>query len=833
MSFERDSYKNTYTTTLNTISVKEAVDELLMLFPYNLDVDASGNKYTVTVTLESDSFDTITENYSFTVENLSTKSANEHISFASTNQDYNISKKNIYGKEMATLKNDAEYKWSKYSTLDFENYYEIVFADILIELMGTSQLGHISLFPVVQEWVGNYKTILSSVSNIVEDNYTGYLDVSENAIDKVLKKSKYTTDGMDVNDEIRDLVVLKLKDKVNIDKINSAFAAIDKTQQYITFFKLGVNITNDIADFIDGVSVLNSYKDMDDEFKAIITNLYNQIPDTEHKLKDAVYHYINTDSSLGYSEEVLNEVMDMAGDITLDVFNTVYKKQLISSICKSIGNIQLKSGALFSSTAAFSTISTAIGSVTTGVQLGLCISDIVCDNSGKSKEMSKVVAMSEFSSYVIDALNHYESKLYSDRNDDAVTHFEYAFALHKATQSYIMQHTVNSLEIKRDSVVIKLFNRDDWDGLISDILAQKRAIDDLTCHNTNSESTIVSQTKVITIKCPVDVYIYDENGAEAVKIIDNTKEFVAQGINILVESGEKYIALPTDQKYSIKIVATDSGTMDYSVTEYGEGVTRLRTVSKEQIPLINNRIFTGQIVADMDVDPSSYALNYDNTNIVPNVEIDIPVTGIELNKQQIEMNIGDSFELIATILPDNATNKNVTWNSSNTDVVTVDASGKIKALAKGSAIITVSSNDWGYVATCVISVDCSHNFEWVVDENPSENNTGLKHEECSICHFKRNENTVIPATGNDSSTDNNPPEDDSNNTSTEDNTENNSTDSTQQEKDNSDDKKPSNDTTSPQTGDDSNLTLWVALLFISGGLFTGLLIYEKKKVRKS
>lgn len=714
LSFDRDTYQNTYTVTLDAISLAQAVDDILMLFPYNLNVASSGNNYTVTVTLESESFETITDEYSFTVENIETKSANEHIDFLSSNKDYNVSKQNIYGETMVTLKTgdyrwyEDEYNWSKYSTFDFENYYEVVFADILIELMNTSQLGHVSLLPVVKEWVGNYKTILSEVSTIVEDDYTGYLNVTENAIDKVLKKSKYTTEGMDVHDEISDFVVLKLRDKVSIDKVNSAFAAIDKTQQYFSFFELSVDITNDIADFIDGVSVLNAYKEMDNEFKAVIQNLYSHIPSSNKKLKDAVYHYVNVDSYLGYSSEILNEVRDMAGDITLDVFNTLFKKQVVSSICNAIGNITLKSGALLSSTTAFSTISTGLGAVTTGATLGLCISDILCDSSGKSEEMSKVVAMSEFSPYVINTLNHYESKLYADRNDAAVTYYEYAFAMHKATQRYIMQHTVNSLEIKRDSLIIKLFGRDDYDGLINDILVQKRAVDNLECHNTNPASSVATETKIIAIKCPVNVFVYDESGKEVVRIVNDIKEYVSDGIDVFVENSEKYVALPTDQKYSVKIIATDSGTMEYTVTEYGTGAERLRTIKKDNIPLVNNREFTGQIVTPMNVAPESYALTYDNHTVVADNIVNVPVTGVQMDFDNITINIGETKKLSATVNPNNASNKDVTWSSDNPNVVEIDKDGNITALATGVATITVSSEDWGFIDTCIITVSCSH-----------------------------------------------------------------------------------------------------------------------------
>lgn len=704
LSFSRDSYQNTYTATFDSISAGKTVDDILMLFPHNLSLSPSGNTYTVTVTLESDSYDTITEKYTFTVENLANKGANEHISFVSSNGAYRDSKDNRYGQRMVVLKNDVEYKWSKYSSLDFENYYEVVFADVLVGLMDTAQLGHVSLLPVVKEWVGNYKTILSSVSTMVEDNYTGYLDVSENAIDKLLKKSKYITEGIHTDDELYQTVVDLFGNTGNVKKITKAFAAIDKTKQYYSFFKLGVNVTNDIVDFVNGASVLNSYKDMDDEFKAVVNNLYNQIPSSEKKLKDAVYHYVNVDSYLGYSEELFNAVRDMAGDITLDIFKSIYKKQVVSSLCKVIGNITLKSGVLLSSTSAFSGVSTALGAFTTGWTLGTCVSDILCNNSGKSAEMSKVIAMSEFSPYIINTLNHYESKLYSDRNDTAVTEFEYAFAMHKAAQSYIMARTVRSLEIKRDSLIIKLFSRDDYDGLISDILADKQSIENLKCHTDDNTATVVSQTKVVAIKCPVDVFIYDESGNEVVRIINNIKEYVASGLSVCVDNDKKYIALPADQNYKIKIVATAQGTMEYFVTEYDTDVQRVRTVVTANIPLCAQRVFTGDIAQEIGVVPESYALSYENNLLPPNNIIDSPITGVLLNINTLILSVGESSRLTATVMPADVTNAKVRWYSDDPSVAIVDENGIVTSVSAGETTIWVATEDWGYMAACTVTV---------------------------------------------------------------------------------------------------------------------------------
>ena len=77
---------------------------------------------------------------------------------------------------------------------------------------------------------------------------------------------------------------------------------------------------------------------------------------------------------------------------------------------------------------------------------------------------------------------------------------------------------------------------------------------------------------------------------------------------------------------------------------------------------------------------------------------------ITLNKSNFSLETGQEEVLIATVHPDNATDKTVTWSSSNPNVATVDSNGKVTAKAKGSATITCKANDGsGVQATCEIT----------------------------------------------------------------------------------------------------------------------------------
>ena len=69
----------------------------------------------------------------------------------------------------------------------------------------------------------------------------------------------------------------------------------------------------------------------------------------------------------------------------------------------------------------------------------------------------------------------------------------------------------------------------------------------------------------------------------------------------------------------------------------------------------------------------------------------VEVTGISLNKNSLGLIIGNSDTLTANITPSNATNKSVTWSSSNSSIISVDNSGKVTAKAIGSATITAKT----------------------------------------------------------------------------------------------------------------------------------------------
>lgn len=91
----------------------------------------------------------------------------------------------------------------------------------------------------------------------------------------------------------------------------------------------------------------------------------------------------------------------------------------------------------------------------------------------------------------------------------------------------------------------------------------------------------------------------------------------------------------------------------------------------------------------------------DSTAVVPSV---IPVQSVSVDRNSIDLIKGDSTILTATVLPDNATDRSVSWSSSDAAVVEVDSAGTVCAMHPGSAVITVTTTDGGKTAVCSVTV---------------------------------------------------------------------------------------------------------------------------------
>jgi putative cell wall-binding protein len=124
-------------------------------------------------------------------------------------------------------------------------------------------------------------------------------------------------------------------------------------------------------------------------------------------------------------------------------------------------------------------------------------------------------------------------------------------------------------------------------------------------------------------------------------------------------------------------------------------LTEKDTISQAAIDLIKSKGVKNVVVLGGTDVVSQSVIDAINGVIVP--------TSVSLNKTTDNLIIGETDTLVATVSPDNATDKSVTWKSSNSNV-TVDAAGKIKAVSEGQATITATTVAGGKTASCDVTI---------------------------------------------------------------------------------------------------------------------------------
>jgi uncharacterized protein YjdB len=125
--------------------------------------------------------------------------------------------------------------------------------------------------------------------------------------------------------------------------------------------------------------------------------------------------------------------------------------------------------------------------------------------------------------------------------------------------------------------------------------------------------------------------------------------------------------------------------------------TDVATVSAEGV-------ITGIAAGSATITATSEEGGFASSCVVTVQEAAIPVTGVLLDKTAIDMYIGDVEQLSVTVVPDNATNKGVTWSSSSTNVVTVSDDGVVTGISAETATVTVTSDDGEFTETCIVTV---------------------------------------------------------------------------------------------------------------------------------
>ena len=214
-------------------------------------------------------------------------------------------------------------------------------------------------------------------------------------------------------------------------------------------------------------------------------------------------------------------------------------------------------------------------------------------------------------------------------------------------------------------------SKKDWSSSASDIVSVD-SNGKLTANKTGSA--------VITVKC---------NGYSA-----SCNVTVYSPIESMVFENQNYTVYTNDQVDLNLIYAPKqtTETITYSVSDSSYGTVN------------SNGIFTASSYNTGTTTVTATASGGKKaTCTVKVVNYPVAVTGLSLNYEEKQINVGDAFKLTATVTPSNATDKTVTWESTDPSVATVSYGGAVEGKGAGKTVITATSSS-GIVKYCVVNV---------------------------------------------------------------------------------------------------------------------------------
>lgn len=169
----------------------------------------------------------------------------------------------------------------------------------------------------------------------------------------------------------------------------------------------------------------------------------------------------------------------------------------------------------------------------------------------------------------------------------------------------------------------------------------------------------------------------------------NVIETPVESVEII---SEPLVLLPGESK-EVAVSVNPSTATDKTITWSVSDESIIKLQKSDSSVAVINAIAPGQAYL------YAKASNGVNTSLMVTVNAIIPVTDIILSKQELRLNVSETYQFEANVLPTNANNKAIRWESSNAEIGTVDETGFFTAIAPGETVITCYATDESGVST--------------------------------------------------------------------------------------------------------------------------------------
>ncbi len=495
-----------------------------------------------------------------------------------------------------------------------------------------------------------------------------------------------------------------IKEIVCDDKRSEGFESVlgITTEIFDTILEQKDNLNDTIGwinDVIDYSAQVDAYVSADEEFKEVLERMCENLPETteierryKKQLAAAIISYTR------YNDKD-NIVSQMFASYIADEINDDVRDFIADTVQKQVKNWMK---AVFSATAL-----AAIEKIQKAVGTTWKIMEYVTKN-GKLQECRETLrANAYFEDAMYFTLRSIENDLKANQTIENARLFDAAYKFFKETEIYSMDVCMTYMDTYQTAWLPAIRNLSNtfMNSAIEEVHINKLFLYNSYCHG---ESYTLGG-KVIMIACPTNVFVYDESGNLMVSIENDNVTECAERFSASSINNVKVITVPLDQNYTIRIDATDSGRMSYSISEYGSDYRNIQTTIYPDAPINQGVSYTGQISNEVGGESDSYNLIGSDSEIIDDYTnstnpSNVPVSSLTLQAEKETLSIGESIFLSKEILPVDATVQTVIWTTSDSGVASVSEDGEVTGISDGKVLITATALYGGAQGTVLLSV---------------------------------------------------------------------------------------------------------------------------------
>lgn len=358
-----------------------------------------------------------------------------------------------------------------------------------------------------------------------------------------------------------------------------------------TIFKI-YEYSTGLIDFVNKVSALEEAAKLDNSVNDALEILYDSCSGTAHPEMKAALLEVKTvcnDNFEKYMTMVIDGVVTGGAIVLSDVIDGMWQSVLTTSGCG------FGTGAII------------------GYAIGKSISNFCFSTDATIEQYYALCAMAEFEEVMISSTKKLETSFVRNKTTKNATNFLTAIRMLQNTwllsndyaKSYAEVALTKGL-VNKIKPIFGFKNKSDYKEIAADCDSMKHSINvfgrtllDVENFTDGMEKDDYGlyiryrynglgadkfwRVKTVRVACPTDVDVYCDD-EYVLSIVSDEVIGVKPGICVYVEDSVKYIILPDDMDFSVKIKGTDSGTMDYTVTEYTDAGEK-KVTAFEDVPL--------------------------------------------------------------------------------------------------------------------------------------------------------------------------------------------------------------------------------------------------------